>query len=65
MLSQRPLTTMSFGNFLKNINITAREQDIDEFVAIDDENSHVFQEEILEEANSFFLKNRKREHYIR
>ena len=38
----------------KNFKITATEQDIDEFVAIDDENSNVFQENILEKANRFF-----------
>ena len=38
----------------KNLNITATEQDIDEFVAIDTESTHMFQEEILEEANFFF-----------
>ena len=43
-----------FLKLFKNINITATEQDIDEFVTIDDESSHVFQEEILEEANRFF-----------
>ena len=37
----------------KNFNITATEQNINECVAIDDENSHLFQEEILEEANLF------------
>jgi len=37
----------------------ATEQGIDEFVAVNDENSHVFQEEILEEANRIFLKNSK------
>ena len=42
----------------KNLNITATEQDIDEFVAIDTESTHMFQEEILEEAN-FFSKNSK------
>ena len=35
----------------KNFDITATEQDIDEFVAIDDGTSHVFQDEILGEAN--------------
>ena len=44
----------SFNNF----NITATEQDIDELIAIDDEISHVFQAEKLEEAN-LFLKNSK------
>ena len=32
--------------FLKNIQITVTEQDIDELVAIDDKNSNLFQEEI-------------------
>ena len=35
----------------KNFNITATKQDINECVAIDDKSSHLFQEEILEEAN--------------
>ena len=47
-----------FLKFFKSFNITATEQDINEFVAIDDESSHWSQEEILEEAN-FFLKNGK------
>ena len=36
-----------------NFNITAIEKNINEFVAIDEESSHLFQEEILEEANRF------------
>ena len=51
--------TVENNKFLKcykNFNITATEQDIDEFVAIDNESTHVFQKEILEEAN-LFLKN--------
>ena len=43
--------------FLKrfnNLNITAIEQDIDEFVDNDDENISVFQGGILEKANRFF-----------
>ena len=47
---------MNFWNFLRIS--TATEQYIDEFVAIDDESSHFFQEEILEEVN-FFVKNIK------
>ena len=46
-----------FIKLFKNFNITAAEQDIDKFVAIDDKSSHVFQKEVLEEANLFFLKN--------
>ena len=42
-----------FLKLFKNFNITATEQDVNEFVAIDDECSHLFQEEILEEANLF------------
>ena len=41
--------------FFKNFNNTATKQDVDEFVAIDDEVSRVFQEEILEEVNGFFF----------
>ena len=51
--------TFDNKNFLKlykNFNITATEQDVDEFIVIDDESSHVFQVVILEEAN-LFLKN--------
>ena len=47
------------NEFLKcfeNFNITATEQDIDKFRAIDNESTHVLQKEILEESN-FFLKN--------
>ena len=43
------------NEFLKryqNLNIT--EQDIGEFVAIDNESLHVFYEEIFEEANFYF-----------
>ena len=43
----------------RKFNITATEQDINEFVIIDEESSHLFQEEILEEANLFFLVNSK------
>ena len=39
-----------------NFNITATEQNIDEFVAIDDKSSHVFQEEMLEETSLFLLR---------
>ena len=51
MLSQSAVT---FDNnnvlkLFKNFNIKATEQDSVEFVTIDDESSHVFQEEILEE----------------
>ena len=38
----------------KNLNITVTQQDIDVYVAIADESSHVFQEEILEEEKLFF-----------
>ena len=38
----------------KNFNITATEQDINEFVAIDNESSHMFQEKILEKAKFVF-----------
>ena len=38
----------------KNFNITATEQDFDEFVVIDDESSHVFQEEIKAYENRCF-----------
>ena len=40
-----------FLKLFKNFNITATKQDINECVAIDDKSSHLFQEEILEEAN--------------
>ena len=43
-----------FLKLFKNFNITATEQDTNEFVAIDDESSHLFQGEILEEVNFFF-----------
>ena len=52
--------TVENNEFLKrfeNLNITAAEQDIDEFVAIDNDGTHVLQEEILEEANLFLLNN--------
>ena len=42
-----------------NLNITATEQDINEFGAIDNESSHGFQEEILEEASFFFVESSK------
>ena len=38
---------------MKNFDITATTQDIDEFVAVDDESSHVFQDEISEEPKQF------------
>ena len=38
---------IEFFKHFKNFNFTATNQDIDEFVAIDDETSHVFQEEII------------------
>ena len=37
----------------KNFNITPTEQDINEFITIDDGSSDLFHEEILEEANLF------------
>ena len=43
-----------FLKLFKNLYITATEQDNDEFVAIDNESSYVFHEEILEDANPFF-----------
>ena len=46
-----------FLNIFKNFNITAKEQDIIEFVASHDESSHVLQE--LDEANRSFVKNTK------
>ena len=48
--------TVENNEFLKrfkNLNITATQQDIVEFVALDNESSHVLQEDILEEANVF------------
>ena len=42
--------------FFKNFKITATADDIDRFVLIDNENSHMFKEEILEEVNCFFLE---------
>ena len=48
-----------FLNIFLNFNITATEQDIDEFLAIDNESSHVFQEEIIDEANCLFVKTTK------
>ena len=42
-----------FLNSFNNLNITATEQDIDEFVAIGNESTHVFQKEILQKANLF------------
>ena len=47
-----------FMKLFKKFSITATEQDINEFVAIDDKTSNSFHEEILEEAN-FLLKNNK------
>ena len=47
-----------FLKCFKNFNITVTEKNIDEFVAIDDESSHVLKEQILEETNRF-LKNSK------
>ena len=42
-----------FLKLFKNFNTTATKQDIDEFVAIGDESSHVFRTELLEKANFF------------
>ena len=36
-----------FLNLFNNFNITATQQDIDEFVDIDDERSHVFEENLF------------------
>ena len=49
--------TVENNEFLKRfkyVNIKVTEQDIDEFVAIDNESPHVFEEEMLEEASLFF-----------
>ena len=43
-----------FIKLFKNFNITATEQGIDEFVIIDDESRHVFQENVLEEKETVF-----------
>ena len=48
-----------FLKLFKNFNITTTEQGVNEFAAIDDESSHLFQEEILEEVKLFFQKNNK------
>ena len=49
-----------FLNIFKNFNTTVTEQGINEFVAIDDESSCLYQVEILEEVKSFFsLKKSK------
>ena len=53
--------TETFNNnelfkLFKNFNITATKQDINECVAIVDEYSHLFQKEILEVGNLFFLR---------
>ena len=53
------IVTESVGNneFLKrfkNFNITSTVQDIYEFVAADNKNTHKFQEKVWEEANFFF-----------
>ena len=48
--------TVQNNTFLKHFNIfnvTATQQDIDEFVVIDDESTHVSQKEILEIENFF------------
>ena len=48
--------TVEINEFLelfKNFNNTATAPDIDEFVAIDNGSTHVFQEEILEKTNLF------------
>ena len=39
----------------QNFNITATQQDVYEFVVNDDEISHFFQEEILQETKRFFF----------
>ena len=58
-ISSDSAATETFDNneylkLFKNFNITATEQVIDEFVVIDDGSSHMFQDEILEEASLFF-----------
>ena len=45
-----PFDNNDFLKLFKKFNITATEQDMDEFVDIEDE-SHVFQEDTLETAN--------------
>ena len=60
-ISLSSAVTKTFDNYeflklFRNFNIIATEQDMDEFIAIDDE-SHVFQEEILEVA--IFFNNSK------
>ena len=53
MLSQRPLTIINFWGFLR---ISTLQPQSKIFVAINDENSHLFLEEILKEADFFFEK---------
>ena len=43
-----------FVDLFNELNITATEEEINEFVTIDNENSTVFQQEVLDEANRFF-----------
>ena len=57
MLFEETLDNNEFLKLSKNFNIRATEQNINEFVAIDDENSRVVQEEILKE--NLFLKSSK------
>ena len=52
--------TVANKKLFKNFNITPTEQDINEFITIDDGSSDLFHEEILEEANLFLEEtNRK------
>ena len=46
------------NNKFFDLNIRATEQAINEFVAINDQSSDLFQEDIIEESN-FFLKKSK------
>ena len=57
MLS-RDCKNNDFLKRFKNLNITATKH-IDEFVANDNENIHMFQEEILDEANLFWRNEDK------
>ena len=44
-----------FWKLFKNFNITATEQDIDEFVAINDESSHMFDKRYIRRSKPFFF----------
>ena len=54
-LDSAVIETFDNNKLFMNFNITATGQDINEFVAINDETSHLFQEEILEEKQAFFF----------